>query len=241
MDYPDWFIVPPTTSVEHRLAILEDLAVLGSENAQVQALAKSLVAARPDNPLQALLDGLHRYVEYTLDPDDGATELFQRAEFTLFARHRGDCDDMGVAYAAMARSVGLNARVVWIEQSEEVASNHVAAQVCTEGHEPAGGIDYAVQVFSHQGGPDCDGSSQWIWVETTLPGAIVGRHPYAEADRLGALRPDIRGSQGTVKSAGQVGGQGVPPWLAITAALLLVGATVVGFKMVTSGTGLARR
>lgn len=251
MDYPDWFIVPPTTSVEHRLAILEDLAVLGSQNPRVQALAKSLVAARPDDPLQALLDGLHRYVNYTPDPNNGEVELFQRAEYTLFVRHLGDCDDMSIAYASLARAVGINARTVWIEQAEDVPNNHVAAQVCTKNHAAAaaaaGRVDYAVQVFTHNGGHGCNQPDGWAWVETTLPGAIVGRHPYAEAERLKTTRSDLRGDhmQGTTRSAGQIVGTqsqgGVLPWFSVAIAILLVGATVAGISMVTSGTGLARR
>lgn len=191
--------IPPETPVKARVEFLEKLVAGGSRDPAVRALARSLVAGAED-PLQALLDGLHRTVRYTPDCGDGTCEEFQSAGYTL-AIGQGDCEDLSVLYAAMARSLGYAARAVWLDQPK-ADNNHVAGQVCAPGRvDPAGAL-YAVRVYAPERGPECDGG--WAWVETTLPGARAGEHPYAAHARLRGARRDIAPAAGTAPLRGRV-------------------------------------
>ena len=190
-DYPASFIVPNTTSVPHRLVMLEDLVELGSKDPRVVDLANRALRNNPADPLSELLNALHQLVEFTPDCGDGTCEQFQRAEHTLFDRGKGDCDDMAVAYSAMARAIRFASRVVWIDQPDK-PNNHVASQACAP-IRPASAIqqNYAAMVHSNPSSPTCGASHGWTWIETTLPGAMVGEHPYTAAKRLGVIRDDI--------------------------------------------------
>ena len=175
-------IIPDDVAKEDREDLLNAMADEGASDPIVRRTALwiatrgALGAGRhlSDQELaQALLDGLHEFVEYTDDPT--AYEEYNRAVTSLSpaqgmpvstttgrAKGRGDCEDMAVLFAALARSVGLRAQVVWLDQPGQ-SSNHVAAATCE-----ASGVCH--------------------WVETTLPGARVGEHPYAAAERLGIVR-----------------------------------------------------
>ncbi len=171
----------------------EDLVRMGSQDTRVHALALELVAHDSRDPLQALLDGLHRQVTYVPDCGDGSCEEVQRPDFTLFERRQGDCEDMSIAYASLARSLGYGARAVWLSQNGP--NNHVPAQYCgpqqiRHGDNTAAAVTSAA-VTPPANGLDCAAPNEWVWVETTLPGALVGEHPYAAVRRLGVGRHDI--------------------------------------------------
>lgn len=172
-------IVPDTTPSTDREDLLNALADEGARDPIVRRtaiwLATRCALAHGRQPTdrqlaQCLLDGLHELVQYSDDPDD--REEYNRAVTTLSSSPRmerspitgspkgtGDCEDLAVLYASLARALGLRSQVVWIDQPRG-AYNHVAAAVCDLG---AG----------------CE------WVETTLPGARVGENPYTAAERLG--------------------------------------------------------
>jgi transglutaminase-like putative cysteine protease len=186
--YPDHFLVPDTTSPEHRMMMVEDLVAFGARDPDVIAYARQVVAASPANPLQALLDGMHARVTYYPDCGDGNCEDIQRPAYTLFGIGRGDCEDMSMAFASMARAMGYTARAVWLPQPG--ANNHVPAQICGT---PPHAITHTAQVIPPENGPSCESPNGWVWVETTLPGARVGEHPYEAAERLGVIRRDLVG------------------------------------------------
>lgn len=177
--------IPPTTSPEVRERLLDALADEGARTPAVAAVAAALrdrerirLYREPETRevLEGLLRGLHELVEYT--PDPGRSEIFNRAVVTLAPAHgkplseltkrpkgSGDCEDLAVLFSAWARSLGMDARPVWLDQPGR-RQNHVAAVVC------GGGLTARIAP---------DGCA---WVETTLPGAYVGEHPWAAAGRL---------------------------------------------------------
>lgn len=198
MEFEPYFKVPPETTIPQRLQLLELLVRHGARDPQVQLLARLLLKTNPrEDPLQVLLDGLHAKVAYTDDPRGGQDEVFQTARFTLFDRGAGDCEDMSVAYAALCRSVGINARAVWMNMGAKAMNSHVPSEVCSSSSPPpppgAGPFWPVVEVFASDASPECHDPQNWIWVETTIVGAFPGEHPVAAAQRLGASRPELGG------------------------------------------------
>lgn len=182
-------LVGPMVPPADRTALIDAMAQQGSEDPAVQRWAVALVglkgAARGarlgrTESLQALLDGLHGLVEYRDDPP-GAVDYYSRAQWTLTPRSNtrkspitglnrgaGDCEDLVILFCAFARSLGLPARCVWLPQPNS-PQNHVAAV-------------------------SCDLPSGCVWVETTLPGARIGEHPYDAYRRIGGSRSDLQGN-----------------------------------------------
>jgi hypothetical protein len=179
-------IVGPAVPPADRIALMEAMARQGSEDPGVSwALAlvqrKASVRGSLDRrqKLQALLDGLHGLAEYRDDPP-GELDYYGRVQWTLTPREdtrvsplsglrrgSGDCEDLAMAFCAFAMVVGIPARCVWLPQPNS-PQNHVAAV-------------------------SCDLPEGCVWVETTLPGARVGEHPYDAYRRLGGGRQDLEG------------------------------------------------
>lgn len=157
-----------TPSVD-REEILNELANEGASTREVRRFARwaltRLVLELQREPTdieiaQALLDLEHQLVQYADDPVDH--EEYSRPLTTLRPvpgspvspvtkepKGRGDCDDMAVLFAALARAVGLQVNVVWVDQ-RGADYNHIAAVACF------------------------DGEDACHWVETTIPGARIG-------------------------------------------------------------------
>lgn len=120
---------------------------------------------------QALLAGVGCFIVYVEDPelpddaDDFADALWTftpRAgnptnPLTGEPKGEGDCEDMVIAFVALVLGVGLVARGAFLAQ-QGAPFNHFAAKSCD---------------------PYCE------WVETTIPGALIGEHPWAVVMRLG--------------------------------------------------------
>lgn len=171
-------VIPDAVEPDEREDLLDALANEGARSVIVRRMAVWLctraavrLGRQPTQREtgQALLDGLSDLTEYTHDPDN--QEEYNRAETSLLpapgasrspitgtGKGRGDCEDMVVLYVAMARSVGMGAHVIWVSQPDQ-PSSHVAASLVVDGI------------------PE--------WVETTIPGALIGEAPYVAAERLG--------------------------------------------------------
>lgn len=192
--------IPATTPPEVRERLLDALADEGAREPPIAAVAQALRERERTRlhrdptareALDGLLRGLHELVDYT--PDPGRSEIFNRALITMApARGKplspltgrpkgsGDCEDLAVLFSAWARSLGLDARPVWLDQPGR-RQNHVATVVC--------GADLAVKIAPN----GC------AWVETTLPGAYVGEHPWDAAGRL-AGSEKVYGSAGALST-----------------------------------------
>lgn len=192
-------VIPDTMPPRERVERMERLVAHGASLPVVAALARQWSrAAGTDDPravAQALLDRINAEVAYELDCGNGGCEVLWDVP-TILRERRGDCKKRSVLFAALARTLGLPTRAVWIDQETSGADlNHVAAQVC-------GAVDrvkratmpnaprHAAQVIVPNG-PTCDGG--WEWVETTISGARVGEHPYDAQARLGVQRADLAG------------------------------------------------
>jgi len=178
-------LIYPWQAPDDRKAILNELAVEGAHSPKVQWVARGVIAGlaqryhrtpTPQEIAQGLLDALYALVEYRNDPASDE-DFYQPTWITLRPvpgnplspltgqpKGIGDCEDTSVLYAALANAVPLvsgipmSGRVEWLSQPDS-PQNHVAASVTL----PSG----------------------QAWVETTLPGARIGEHPYDALARLG--------------------------------------------------------
>lgn len=222
--------VPATVPPPVRETLLDALAWEGANDPLVRALAARIVGegsglarcvradgratvGNPREAFQDLLTALPDLVVYTPDPD--SREIFSRVRATLAPapgtprsrltgapKGRDDCEGMATLYAALARSLGLDARPVWIDQEHQGAPlNHVAAVACGLGdHAPSGAVLGSAR-FAPAG---C------AWVEATIPGARVGESPPEAVARHGRPRIDIA-AEGVAMPASRPAGL-VSPW-----------------------------
>lgn len=178
-------LIYPWIAPDERKAILQEMAVEGAHSPTVQWVTRGVIAGlarnlgrtpTPREIAQGLLDALYALVEYRSDPASDE-DFYQPVCLTLrpvpgnpispltgLPKGAGDCEDTSVLFAALALAVPLvsgipmGAHVQWLDQPGD-PQNHVAASVTL----PTGAL----------------------WVETTLPGARIGEHPYAALRRLG--------------------------------------------------------
>lgn len=155
--------VPDTLSPEMRVRVLTAMARAGEQSkivcrAASDALSKYLPKGfRPDEmdeeaKANALLAFIQKDVGYT---DDADGEWYQGPIHTLM--NGGDCEDLSVLFCAMCGCLGIDSRIVWMDQPK-ARLNHVTAQVRLPG-------------------------KTWQWAETTISSARVGEHPYDAAKR----------------------------------------------------------
>lgn len=178
-------LIYPWVTPDDRKGILQEMAEEGAHAPKVQWVTRGVIAGlarslgRTPTPVeiaQGLLDALYALVEYRSDPASDE-DFYQPVCLTLrpvpgnpispltgLPKGAGDCEDTSVLFAALALAVPLvsgipmSANVQWLDQPGD-PQNHVAASVTL----PTGAL----------------------WVETTLPGARVGEHPYDALRRLG--------------------------------------------------------
>lgn len=178
-------LVYPWQNPDDRKAILDEMASEGAHAPKVQWIVRGVIAGlaqhlrrmpTPREIAQSLLDALYELVEYRNDPASDQ-DFYQPVCITLRPvpgnpispitgrpKGIGDCEDTSVLYAALVNAVPLVSgipmagRVEWLSQPDS-PQNHVAASVTL----PSG----------------------QAWVETTLPGARIGEHPYDALARLG--------------------------------------------------------
>lgn len=149
------WVIADTVSPSTRVALLEQLAADAMTAAPVRAMAAMIdrdaaAFVRAGNALAMV----HR-VPYRADP--AGSEVFQDAIETL--AYGGDCEDLAVLFVALARSIGLQARVVWLDQQiHGSALNHVFARVLVDG--------------------------RWLDAECSIAGARLGEAPGTAAKRL---------------------------------------------------------
>lgn len=182
MSCPSCVVIPPTASPSERVALLMRYAQEGARDPRVQTIAQALLAMlsqrlqrRPTSSetAQFFADALHLLTQYLPDPD--GQEVFQSVQQTLGGgcgsevspitgklKGCGDCEDLAAAFVALCMVVGIPSRVVWLEQPG-APLNHVSAQVRTDPARP----------------------EEWLWMETTIPGARLGENPYGALQRLG--------------------------------------------------------
>ena len=192
-------LIAPTTTPQARVKILMQLSQEGAADARVQTVVAGLVAMLAErlarNPTPAELaqwfaDSVHLLMDYT--PDPPGEEVFQTVVWSLGGecgrdespitgarKGCGDCEDLASLLVAFCMVVGIRARVVWMEQPGSPL-NHVSAQVWLDPNAVDG----------------------WLWLDATLPGALLGENPYAALTRLGAdFRTRVFGVENTAAFA----------------------------------------
>lgn len=198
-DLPDRFLVDARTPVETRVSWLLRLVEQGAGRdaatfAGIAAVCERHSAA-PTTPRtlgQALLEAQNALITYL--PDRDGQEVFQGARFSYFAR-TGDCEDKAVFFASVARLLGLEADVVWIDQPG-AANNHVTARVCLV-HRNGSLVDDVPRPWddTDPGRVRVTGAAvpvgcRYAWAEPTLRGALIGENPYDVLRRLGTGSPN---------------------------------------------------
>ena len=106
-------------------------------------------------------------------------EIFQGPAYTL-AAGAGDCDDQVRIMYGVAAAGGIPCRVAFLGKPNSDGPAHVLAQFNLGG--------------------------QWLWAESTLPGAELGEHPIEAAKRFGAVRPDLDPASVDVQTMGSIDG-----------------------------------
>jgi transglutaminase-like putative cysteine protease len=152
---PRW-IIADTVQPDRRVELLDSLANDAMREGFVRELA-ALVPRSDDPRTQAanLLAFVHAAFRYR--PDPGGVEVFQDVRETI--ANGGDCEDLATLFVALARLLGLEARVVWLDQQiHGAALNHVFAQVLVDG--------------------------RWLDVEASIAGSELGESPAHAARRL---------------------------------------------------------
>jgi transglutaminase-like putative cysteine protease len=157
--------VPDTLSPEMRVRILTAMARAGADSPEVCAAADRAIerylpsSFSPDEAdEEALANALLAYVQNDVGyKDDPQGEWYQGPIYTL--TNGGDCEDLSALFASMCNCIGVQSRVVWIDQPG-AKLNHVSAQV----------------LIPERG---------WQYAETTIASAKVGEHPYAAAKKHG--------------------------------------------------------
>jgi hypothetical protein len=149
------WVIADSVTPSTRVALLEQLAADATTAAPVRAMAAMIAqdAAAFVRAESAL--ALVHSIPYRADP--AGAEVFQDALETI--AYGGDCEDLAVLFVALARSVGLDARVVWLDQQiHGSALNHVFARENVDG--------------------------RWLDAECSIAGARLGEAPGTAASRL---------------------------------------------------------
>ncbi len=200
-DYPDVFIIDPTTPPQVRVDMMYDIICQDAHRADLRSLAHQIAAGKRGDfeVLQSLLDWQARNVRYQEDPtdDDGwQLELVKRPAVAI-VDGEDDCEGKVCVFDTLAMALGYPAIDVWIEQKES-RNNHVAGRVCVPQDEATRALPvprFDVEVIEPTDKPRViDGV--WLWVETTLgdvktrrgvvPGPRVSEHPYVVLARFRA-------------------------------------------------------
>lgn len=120
--------------------LMRKLTREGAQDERVRRLAVQIICTLPQRDYaaeaEALLKWMQWHLRYTRDPwtPDG-TERVQHPWVTLGELRTGDCDDLTVAYCALAGSIGFPYafRTVGIDPSRPLEFTHVFALVQIDG------------------------------------------------------------------------------------------------------------
>jgi transglutaminase-like putative cysteine protease len=160
------FRIDDRATPQWRVNWLQQVAATWAHLPPIKVMADSFVRQtwhlhrRRDDEFLAsiILEWVHDRLRYRDDP--WGREYYQGIYWTL--TYGGDCEDLVVALVALMLAAGLDARVVWQEQSG-APLNHVTAQVR----------------LPTPKGPE------WVWADPTVKGARLGEEPHDAAARLG--------------------------------------------------------
>lgn len=151
--------IDPHVPPEERVPILNELALRGAEDPDVQRVTREAIRGlQSDREIaEALLRRVHAVPFWAYPPK---LECFAPAGKVL--ERGGDCDNLSVLYAASCLYAGIPASVVWINQPKSKL-NHVTAVVFLDG--------------------------EWQWADPSIKGARIGETPYEAAHRTGNGAP----------------------------------------------------
>lgn len=142
----------------------------------VAAIGRELRRAYPD--ARACIGAIHAFVVsfVAFAPEEG--ERFQHPAITL-ATSIGDCDCHARLVVALLRSAGVPARFAFFSAPGATGPRHVVAQGLA--------------------------GDRWVWLETTVPGAMPGDNPIAAALRAHVIRDDVAPQYSEVTTMGELG------------------------------------
>lgn len=167
------FRIPDSWPPERRIAYLDGLVRLGLDDGQVCRTANIIADqfsdfSGTDRDLRvgdAILHYVQTKVPYVPDPSD--EEWYQGPVYTL--AYGGDCEDLAVLVAALARCAGLTSDVYWIEQPA-ARLNHVVSRIKIGG--------------------------AYLFADASITTAFLGEHPHdavkrsqQQFERLGLHNP----------------------------------------------------
>jgi len=158
--------VPDTWTPDERLCEGERLADVGASAPRTVELAGA-IRERFGGVLGQAAAVLVVVQALPYVPDPGGEEWLQSVAETW--ERGGDCEDVSTAVVALARAVGLRARLVWLPLPGE-AFPHVSAQISPD---PAS-VPSA--------------TATWWWAEPSVR-AHLGEYPLDAAARLNHWRP----------------------------------------------------
>ena len=149
---PACYEVPPTTPPDERERDLMTLSRSGASDPAVRGVARALyrmaadrLGRPPTTPelVQWLMGAVHLLVDYV--PDPPGREVFQTVLWTLtggcgfgpspltgLRKGCGDCEDLAGLLVAFCLSLGVDAKVAWMDQPG-APLNHVTAMVLWRG------------------------------------------------------------------------------------------------------------
>lgn len=181
--------VPDTLSPEMRVRILTAIARAAERSKTICGAAKqalsmylpagfSLAEADDEAKANSLLRFVQKDIGYKDDPQG---EWYQGPIYTL--TNGGDCEDLSTLFCAMCGCLGIESRVVWMDQPG-AKLNHVTAQVLVSPKRWR-----SAEITRPSSGSQ---GSSWKWAETTIESAKVGDHPYDAAKKhKTAARNDV--------------------------------------------------
>lgn len=162
-EIPAWVIHCPTRW--HTVALLDACAWEDSRDPELVMVAAELAHAAAVDAKGLLYPYILAWTQRNIPFVDEPIETFIGWREVL--RGGGDCDDLARFVVALVRALDGCARLATIEQSGDDGPIHVAAQVWSP-------------------------RRSWLWMEATVPGALIGEPPRAACLRLGIpIRPDL--------------------------------------------------
>jgi transglutaminase-like putative cysteine protease len=134
---------------------VHEVAVLGSTNADVRALARRIYAERnTDAERAALALACVQSVPYQHDPP-GTDPIMPVVD--VLSAAPCDCEDRTAALVCLCWLLGLDARAVYIEQDGAI-EDHMSSQVKV--------------------------ARTWRWADATVEGAALGEAPWTAVERI---------------------------------------------------------
>lgn len=163
----DPFLIPATTPIPERLAMLLLMARASRKTPEVQKLVK-MAKQRLVNPsAMERASAALRVVQETTPYVRHSTpdQWFQPVWLT--ARRGGMCADLSALLSSVLCEMEVGNRLVWIDQIGAKA-NHLTVQVWVLDHRPS---------------TDSDTDPGWQYADPSIPTAVVGETPYEALER----------------------------------------------------------